>query len=143
MFRGPAVPVNQIHDFHPPIAPSGLYWVVPVPDDGLTISPDGSTFTLEMQNVPVVDQPRWPALDSIATPARMTFKMVWKSTGEAVKYEDASKHFRFAGTRAACQLEAQVEVPSIGFSWKSDPLSASTSGFAIMGEEVNGRYYDS
>ncbi len=61
-----------------------LYWVVPVPERGLTISPDGNTFTLEMQNVAVVDQPRWPALDSIATPARMTFKMLWKSTGEPV-----------------------------------------------------------
>jgi len=30
----------------------------------------------------------------------MTFKMVWKSTGEPVKYEDAAKHFRFTGTRA-------------------------------------------
>jgi len=69
---------------HPPIALSGLYWVVPVPERGLTISPDGNTFTLEMQNVAVVDQPRWPALDSIATPARMTFKMLWKSTGEPV-----------------------------------------------------------
>jgi len=109
----------------------------------LTISEDGNTFTLEMQNVPVVDQPRWPALDSTATPARMNFKMVWKSTGEAVKYEDPSKHFRFTGNRASCQMEAQVEVPSIGFSWKSDPLSASNCDFAIMGEEVNGRYYDS
>ena len=96
-----------------------------------------------MQNVPVVDQPRWPALDSIATPARMTFKMVWKSTGEPVKYDDSSKHFRFTGTRATYQLEAQVEVPSIGFSWKSDSLNTSTSNFAIIGEEVNGRYYDS
>ena len=143
MFRGPAVPANQIHDFHPPIAPSGLYWVVPVPERGLTISPDGNTFTLEMQDVPVVDQPRWPALDSIATPARMTFKMVWKSTGEPVRYEDPSKHFRFIGTRASCQLEAQVEVPSVGFSWKSDPLNTSKSDFAVVGEEVNGRYYDS
>jgi hypothetical protein len=65
----------------------------------------GNTFTLEMQNVPVVDQPRWPALDSIATPARMTFKIVWKSTGEPVKYDDSSRHFRFTGTRASCQLE--------------------------------------
>jgi hypothetical protein len=77
----------------------------------------------KMQNVPVVDQPRWPALDSIATPARMTFKMVWKSTGEPVKYDDSSRHFRFTGTRASCQLEVQVEVPSIGFLWKSDPLN--------------------
>jgi len=113
-----------------------------VPERGLTISPDGNTFTLEMQNVPVVDQPRWPALDSIATPARMTFKMVWKSTGEPVKYDDSSKHFRFIGTRASSQLEAEVEVPAAGFSWKSDPLNTSKCGFAIIGQEVNGRYYD-
>jgi hypothetical protein len=142
LFRGPAVPANQIHHFHPPIAPSGLYWVVPVPERGLTISPDRSTFTLEMQNVPVVDQPRWPALDSIVTPARMTFKMVWKSTGEPVKYEDSSKHFRFTGARASCQTEAQVEVPAIGFSWKSDLLNTSKCDVAIVREEVNGRYYD-
>ena len=116
--------------------------MVPVPKGGLDVSPDGNTFTLRMQNVAVVDQPRWPALDSIATPARMNFKIVWKSTGESVKYDDASKHFRFTGTRAACQLEAEVEVPSIGFSWKSDALNTSKCDFAIIGEEVNGRYYD-
>jgi hypothetical protein len=116
--------------------------VVPVPERALSVSPDGNIFALEMQNVAVVDQPRWPAIDSIATPARMTFKMVWKSTGEPAKYEDASKHFRFTGTRATCQIEAEVEVPSIDFSWKSDPLNTSKCDFAIIGEEVNGRYYD-
>lgn len=136
------VPANQIHDCHPPIAPSGLYWVVPVPEGGLVVSPDGNTMTLEMRDVPVVDQPRWPALDSIATPARMSFKMVWKSTGEPVKIEDAAKHFRFTGTKALCQMEAQIEVPSIGFSWKSDPINTSKCDVATMGEEVNGRYYD-
>ncbi len=98
---------------------------------------------LEIQNVAVVDQPRWPAVGSVATPARMTFKMVWKSTGEPVKYEDSSRHFRFTGTRASCQLEAEVEVPSVGFSWKSDPLNTSKCDVAVIGEEVNGRYYDS
>jgi len=97
--------------------------------------------TLEMKNVPVVDQPRWPALDSLATQARMSFKMVWKSTGEPVLYENASRQFRFSGTRAACQLEAQVEVPSIGYSWKSDPLETSRADFAVIGEKINGRYY--
>jgi hypothetical protein len=108
---------------------------------GLDISPDGKTMTLEMKNVPVVDQPRWPALDSLATPARMSFKMVWRSTGEPVLYENASRQFRFSGTRARCQLEAQVEVPSIGYSWKSDPLETSRADFAVIGEEINGRYY--
>ena len=107
----------------------------------MKISADGETISLEMRDVPVIDQPRWPALDSMATPARMTFKMVWKSTGEPVRYKNPAQQFRFTGTRAECQLEARVEVPSIGFSWKSDPLDTSRANFAIMGEEVNGRYF--
>lgn len=95
-----------------------------------------------MRNVAVVDQPRWPRLDAVATPARMTFKMVWQSSGAPVTYDDPSKHFRFTGTRATCRMEAEVDVPSIGFSWKSDPLDTSRCDFAILGDEVNGRYYD-
>ena len=116
--------------------------MVPIPTGAWSSSPDGNIFTLEMKNVPVVDQPRWPAIDSIATPASMSFKMVWKSTGQAIKIEDASKQFRFEGTRALCQMEAAIEVPSIGFSWKTDPLETSKCDFAIMGDEVNGRYYN-
>ncbi|HXO87035.1 MAG TPA: hypothetical protein VN885_00190 [Candidatus Acidoferrales bacterium] len=74
--------------------------------------------TLEMKDVPVVDQPRWPALDSMATRARMIFKMVWKSIGEAIRIENPAQRFRFTGTRASCQIEARINVPSIGFSWK-------------------------
>ena len=96
---------------------------------------------LEMKDMSVVDQPRWPALDSIATPARMTFKMVWRSTGEPVQYENLSQQFRFTGNLAECQLEAEVNVPSTGFSWKSDPIETSRAGFAVIGDEVNGRYY--
>lgn len=96
---------------------------------------------LEMKELAIVDQPRWPALDSIATPALMSFKMVWRSTGEPVTYVDTGKQFRFTGTRALCQLQAEVQVPSIGFSWKSDPLESSHAEVAFMGEEVNGKYY--
>ncbi len=94
-----------------------------------------------MRDVPIIDQPKWPALDATATPGRMSFKMVWKSTGEPVEYNDAAKMFRFTGTLASCQIEAQVEVPSQGFSWKSDPLETSSAKIATMGTEVNGRYY--
>jgi hypothetical protein len=32
-------------------------------------------------------------------------------------------------------------VPSIDFVFKTDPLENSTCDFAVMGEEVNGKYY--
>jgi hypothetical protein len=142
LFQGQAAPENQIHDFHPPISPSGLYWVVPVPKGGLIISPDGQTATLEMNNVAVVDQPKWPALDAVGILAIMSFKLIWKATDEKIIYDDPQKQFRVEGYRASAQLEAQVKVPSIGFSWKSDPISDSNAKFAIIGEEVNGRYYN-
>jgi hypothetical protein len=142
LFQGQAAPENQIHDFHPPISPSGLYWVVPVPKDGLIISPDGQTATLEMKNIALVDQPKWPAIDSVGMPAIMSFKLIWKATDEKIIYDDPQKQFRVEGYRASAQLEAQVKVPSIGFSWKSDPISDSNAKFAIIGEEVNGRYYN-
>ncbi len=105
------------------------------------MSPDGRSATLEMNNVSVVDQPRWPALDAVGMPAVMSFRMIWKATDEKIMYDDPQKQFRVEGFRATAQLEARVEVPSIGFSWKSDPLSESRANFAIIGDEVNGRYY--
>jgi hypothetical protein len=142
LFQGQAAPENQILDFHPPIAPSGLYWVVPIPKGGLITSPDGQTATLEIESVAVVDQPKWPALEAVGTPATMSFKLIWKATDEKVVYDDPQKQFRVEGYRATAQIEAQVKVPSTGFSWKSDPLSSSQAKFALIGDEVNGRYYN-
>jgi len=95
-----------------------------------------------MKNVAVIDQPRWPALDATGIPAHMSFRLEWKATDEPVRYENAAQHFLVEGFRANAQIEAQVDVPSIGFSWKSDPLATSHCDFAIIGDEVNGRYYD-
>lgn len=114
---------------------------MPIPKGALVVSADGRTATLEMENIPVVDQPKWPALDSVGRPATMAFKMIWKATDERVVYDDPQKQFRVEGYRATSQLEAQVTVSSIDFSWKSDPLSESHADFAIIGDEVNGRYY--
>lgn len=63
--------------------------------DGLTTGQDGNTMTPEMKDVPAVDQPRWPAPASVATGARMSFKMVWGSTGEAIRIEKPAQHLRF------------------------------------------------
>jgi hypothetical protein len=113
-----------------------------VPASGLTFAADGKTATLQMTNVPIIDQPRWPALDAESTPAYMDFKLVFTASDEPVKYEDTSRHYRFEGLRANAQLEATIRVPSIDFIFKTDPLGESKSDFAVMGSEVNGRYYD-
>jgi hypothetical protein len=141
VFKGPAVPANQFHDFHPPISPEGLYWVTPVPSTGLIFTNNGKTATLQMANVSIIDQPKWPAMDAETTPAVMDFKLVLHATDEPVTYEDPARQYRFEGFKATAQLEAMFRVPSIGFSFKTDPLETSTSDFAVVGFEANGKYY--
>jgi len=130
-----------VHDFHPPVGPCGLYWVVPVPDGGVTFSNDGRSAILQMKQIEIIDQPKWPQFKAEAIPAIMDLRIVWKATDEKISYNDPQKQFRVDGFKATAQLEASVEVPSIGFSWKSDPLETSTANFAIIGDEVNGKYY--
>jgi hypothetical protein len=113
-----------------------------VPSTGLTFSADGKTATLQMTNVPIIDQPRWPAMDAESNPAFMDFKLVFTPTNEALKYEDPMRQYRFEGFKASAQLEATIRVPSIDFIFKTDPLETSHSDFAVMGDEVNGKYYD-
>lgn len=97
---------------------------------------------LQMSGVPIIDQPRWPATDAETTPAFLDFRLVFKATDEPVKYEGPTRQYRFVGFKANAQLEATVRVPSIDFVFKTEPLEASKCDFAVMGDEVNGKYYD-
>jgi hypothetical protein len=119
-----------------------LYWVTPVQSSGLTFSTDDKTATLQMNTVPIIDQPHWPAMDAETTPAFMDFKLVLKPTEEPVKYEDPTRQYRFEGFKAGAQLEAMIRVPSIDFTFKTDPMETSNCDFAVMGSEVNGKYYE-
>jgi hypothetical protein len=113
-----------------------------VPSTGITFSPDQKTATLQMTNVPIVDQPRWPAMDAETTPAFMDFKLILKRIDEPVKYEDPSRQYRFEGFKTNAQLEAAIRVPAIDFTFKTDPIETSSCDFAVMGSEVNGKYYE-
>jgi len=59
---------------------------------------------------------------------------------------DSASHrdmqYRFEGFKARAQIEASVRVPSVDFTFKTDPLETSKCDFAVMGDEVNGRYYE-
>jgi hypothetical protein len=113
-----------------------------VPESGSRISADGRSAILEILDLIVIDQSRWPAYDAQSTPAKMSLKVIWQATPEPIIYEDKLKHFRVEGFRAIAKAEAAVEVPSLNFAWKSDPMETSSAGFAVIGKEVNGRYYD-
>jgi hypothetical protein len=101
-----------------------------------------TTARVQMVNVPIIEQPRWPSMDAETEPAFMDFELVFRATDRPVHYEDQARQYRFEGFIASAQLEASFRVPSTGFTFKTDPLEASTRDFAVMGTEVNGKYYE-
>ena len=119
----------------------GLYWVSAVPEGQLQVSDDGRSATLQMRDLPVIDQPAWPQFKAPTTPAVMSFRLVFKGDGAKVLYEDPQRQFAVEGWLGTAQLEASVVVPSLGFEWKSDPLETSSAAFAVIGSESNGKYY--
>ena len=117
--------------------------MVAAPEGAITFSSDGRAAELNMKGIDIIDQPRWPQFKAEATPGKMDIRIVWKATDEKISYNDPQKMFRVEGFKATAQLEASIDVPSIGFSWKSDPMGTSKANFAIIGNEVNGKYYTS
>jgi hypothetical protein len=74
-------------------------------------------------------------MDAGTTSACLAFKVVFTATDEPVKYKDPTR-------QATAQLEATIHVPSIDFTFKTDPLETSKCDFAVMSTEVNGKYYE-
>ncbi len=102
----------------------------------------GKSAMLQMANLPIIDQPHWPAMDAESNPAFLDFRLVFTATDELVKYENAMQQYRFEGFKARTQLDATVRVPTIDFNFKTDPLETSKCDFAVTGDEANGRYYE-
>jgi hypothetical protein len=64
-------------------------------------------------------------MEAETTPAFVDFKLVFKATDEPIKYEDPTRQYRFEGFKAGARLEATVHVPSIDFTFKTEPLENS------------------
>src|SRR6266540_2372780 len=116
MYEGPSAPENKAHDFHVPIASSGLYWVFAISDDNLEIAEDGRSATLRVLNKPVLDEPMYPEAGP-AYPAIMSFRIVWEMDGDLRTCEDGARYFRIDGYPARARAEFAVRVPELNFSW--------------------------
>jgi hypothetical protein len=96
--------------------------------------------TLDIKDLAVVDQPNYPDR-SPTTPGTLSLRVIWRATNEKDLFSDPCKQFAVNAYHAEAQAQFSVVVPSLDFIWKSDPIETSRADFAIIGEEVNGRYF--
>ena len=132
---------NQTHDFDPGIAPSGLFWTVPVSPGGAQFDLTAGTASLTVPNVPLLDYGTVPnaLMHGKFTPATGSLQVTWKASGAPVPMHDDKVGWggAFMPATATCSWSAQTT----GFSYVTDPASTSKTIFATLGREMNGSYY--
>lgn len=128
---------SQVHDFNPGIRPSGLFWIVQVPEEAVVTR--GGTATLHIENYPVTDNLTF--LGSAQIPATVSATVTWSTFGEVQHFRptssDPTAPSAFAGEFRLANTTASFLVSEAGFSAQSS--NATSSGlFAEMGTERNG-----
>jgi hypothetical protein len=137
----------QIHDYEPGIAPNGVFWTVPVPNDAVQVDAGAGRAVLELTNMPIQDF--FDFFNSIthAVPpedALVSFRVEWNVDGPWKTVDNPAEDFRFtfresvAADGASIVWSAQNDG---GFSFQSDPAGESVNLYANLGRERNGVFY--
>ena len=131
----------QIHDFNGAVAPSGLFWTLPLPEDAVAVSPDGRQVTVVVQDLALVDDVLRPV--AFTVPATVSYRIEWRGRkaqkrrgrGLDVPATDPAAFLgRFRKAKAIGTLSGAID----GFSFQSDLVTPAKSRYALVGTERNG-----
>ena len=133
-----------MHDFNGGIQPSGLFWIVEVPEQAFRVSRDGRHVTLEAKDVCVLDSFQFGG--PVQVPASVTFTVRWDAIGPRVRRGSGSgvpptDPAAFLGQFAVARSTGWFSGRELGFSFRSD-RATTDGGFAEMGPERNGSFLD-
>jgi len=132
-----------VHDFNGGIQPSGLFWIVQLPDDAFRISRNGRRATLRAEGLSVIDSFQFGG--PVSVPATISLNVTWTATGDRVSRgrgsavtpsDPAAFLARFANARSTASFRGS----ELGFSFRSNPGVSTDRGYAELGTERNGSF---
>jgi hypothetical protein len=144
-------PNHQHHDFEPGIAPSGLFWTIPIARSVIDVSPGIGHARLRATRVPVPDYHNFfnaitPGATSV--PSHVSFEVRWPGQGDRHKIRD--KNFRFSGhyVTSATTISFTASHDGSGVIYSSDPagqynptVDQGGAGSPAVGHERNGVFF--
>jgi len=136
-------PGDQLNDFNPGIADSGLFWTVAIPRDSIRTNLARGTASMHVKDIAVLDF--GDLVNALLgggpppVPATLSFDIRWHDPTERVRVRDRANDFAATLTRTSAQMEWSARVGD--FEFVSDPLDTSSSSFAEIGHERNGRFF--
>ena len=132
---------DQIHDFNPGIAPSGLFWTIRIPDESVEIDLEDATASMTVNNLEIEDYHDLvnALMDGPSVPANVSFHVRWSGVSKRVKTRDETNHF--VGSYIEDTATIGWSARRKGFKFVSDPADTSTTVFAEIGRERNGVFF--
>lgn len=141
---------SQLHDFSPGILPSGLFWIVKVPDSAVQISPDGSSLHIHLEQVPELDAFTFPpgmgnGITLFPTvPATASFDVTYTKTGNRRHIRPTSRDplspFNWEGDMSDATNSGTFSVTYADGSFSASGSFSSSGNFGEMGTERNGSF---
>jgi len=135
-----------VHDWNPGIAPSGLFWTIPIEPGAIKVDPATGEARLRVHALKIQDF--HDILTSIGlvegpppVPARVSFDVRWAGHGAPVSLNDPT--FGFSGNYvtgpATIEFTAQNDDSDVVYT--SDPTGQSNPAPPAVGTEQNGVFF--
>jgi len=134
---------EQQHDFEPGIAPSGLFWTIPIDHGTVDASPGSGRARFALGNLALEDYHDFfsaIAPGAEGAPSHVSFDVTWHGGGDRAKLTDSDYHFtgNFVGGDASIAFTAWNDDDHIVYT--SDSSGQKTIG-AGVGHERNGVFF--
>ena len=126
-----------MHDFNGGVQPSGLFWVVELPQGAIHVSGNGKHASMRGDDVAVIDSFQFGGPN--AAPASVSFSVDWDATGPTTHVQSSALS-PFSAEFAPAFAKGRFSGRELGFSFVSNPGANTSRGFAEMGRERNGRF---
>lgn len=135
-----------MHDFEPGIAPSGLFWTIPIEPGAIKVDPSTGEARLRVNALKVLDfHDILHALGLIPgpdpVPSRVSFEVRWSGHGDPVELRDTTFGFmgHYVTGPATISFTATNDAGDVVYS--SDATGQSNVGTPAVGTEQNGGFF--
>ena len=138
-----------MHDFNAGVGVNGLFWIVQIPDDAVTIDDDTDTVRISLNNVAVIDQLRFPNpgnlnLGNSGAPVTLSFNATYQKSGRARHVRPTSRDplspFNWAGEMSDATNSGNFSLAYKDGSFSAQGSFSSQGNFGEIGRERNGSF---
>jgi hypothetical protein len=140
-------PTQQVHDFEPGIAPSGLFWTIPIASSAIDVDPGSGQARLHAENVPVTDYHNFFIAVGLSPPppsplpSHVSFDVRWSGNGTRQEIRDEMFHFtgHYVNCDATISFTASNDRGDVIYS--STAADQQNVGQPGVGHERNGVFF--